>query len=73
MMRPADPERWGPHSICGPCWDERNPGREPHRIIAEAAEELCCYCGRFHRSGIYLRMPGSQVPCKGQCMTREAH
>jgi hypothetical protein len=57
------------HSICEQCWVGKNPGREPHRVVREsrfnADKELCCYCGREHQSGIFVREDPSSVACAG--------
>lgn len=46
---------------CGTCWDERNPGRAPVRL-REPDEETCVYCGKRHRSGIYVRIDPNAAP-----------
>jgi len=61
--------RWT-HSICEQCWVDKNPGREPHRVgwrqsRFNAQSELCCYCGREHKSGIFVREDPSSVACAG--------
>lgn len=46
---------WGTGTLCGACWKELEPVREPARLrIPEP--ELCTLCGSVTRSGIYRRM-----------------
>jgi hypothetical protein len=59
--------RWR-HSICQACWNERNPGREPVAVREEFRDEkpeACCFCGRMHGSGIYVREDPGGVRCGG--------
>lgn len=49
--------------VCDDDWEQRNPGREPYRFSEEVRElEVCCYCGKTTRSGIYVRIHPSEVP-----------
>lgn len=54
------------HSICDTCWiincitedglTENEEIREPVRMVGEfKKEEMCCWCGQQHKSGIYAR------------------
>jgi hypothetical protein len=57
--------RWT-HSICQDCWDKKNPDRQAFRLASVGHdEEKCCYCGKPHTSGIYVREDPAQVPCGG--------
>ncbi len=48
--------RFHSHSVCLPCWNEREPERIAVKLKAVVAEvEWCCYCGSVHASGIYQR------------------
>lgn len=42
------------HAICGECWEERSPGREPVRV-RDGEDRPCCFCGRATAEGIYVR------------------
>lgn len=42
------------HSICDLCWKEKYPDREPVKLTDDDLQD-CCFCGRFTRSGIYVR------------------
>lgn len=50
------------HSICGPCWDQREPGRAPLRL-KEPDTEICCFCGTATTSGIYVRQDPDTLNC----------
>jgi hypothetical protein len=62
------------HSICDRCWVAENPGRIPHRALhfnpfsrgLGRAEEICCFCGDKHTSGIYVRRNPDLTPCGGR-------
>lgn len=45
---------------CDSCFAERNPGREPVRLM-EPETEICCFCGQPTASGIYVRVDPSTV------------
>lgn len=45
--------RWT-HAVCGECYSELEPGREPARMV-NAEPETCCVCGDATRAGIYYR------------------
>jgi len=48
---------------CDSCWGQRNPGRIATRVRGDYREsEVCCYCGRGTRSGIYVRVDPTTVP-----------
>ncbi len=58
------------HSICERCWPawsvlhHQGELHEPHRVQAD--DDVCCYCGGTHRSGIYVRDNQDSLPlCKG--------
>jgi hypothetical protein len=60
--------KWN-HSMCQRCWDEKNPDREAVKIREEYRDETpetCCFCGRLHGSGIYVRHDPDSLSCKGQ-------
>lgn len=46
------------HSICADCWCWLHPraAAEPVRLDRNYPEQLCCFCGERHRSGIYVRL-----------------
>lgn len=49
------------HAICDDCWDKKNPDRpSPRSNVGEM--ELCCYCGKKTRSGIYVRGNPKDAP-----------
>ncbi len=57
------------HNICQVCWDRKNPGREPHRIVEELrSERRCCYCGALNRDGIGIREHphNGDLQCQGK-------
>lgn len=47
--------------VCDDDWEKRSPGREPYRL-EDPDPEICCYCGKSTRSGIYVRIHPSEVP-----------
>lgn len=49
------------HSSCLPCWYLNEPERDPVRVRFRE-EEHCCWCGRTHHSGIYVRVDPELVP-----------
>jgi hypothetical protein len=59
------------HLICDDCWEKRDPGREPHRIIG-AKTDSCCFCGNPTLSSIWVRHDPKdpKLACKG---TEGAH
>jgi len=52
------------HSICDKCWELRCPAREPVRL-KDISKEICCFCGEFHFSGIFVREDPEELLCKG--------
>lgn len=57
------------HFICEPCWNDRNPDREPVRVIKsfDGPDTLqCCFCLTLsENSGIYVRKDPAKTPCCG--------
>lgn len=53
------------HSMCANCWNESNPDR-PARGADEGEAELCCFCLKITRSGIYVRRDPQQTACRGK-------
>lgn len=56
------------HSICVPCWNELNPGRELHPDdCVGSRREVCCWCTQETQSGIYTRHNPADdaLQCKG--------
>lgn len=41
--------------ICGDCYAERNPGRDPVRVVMPE-EEQCVHCGLVTAEGLYTRI-----------------
>jgi hypothetical protein len=61
------------HSICDLCWARERGTREPVRIVPRYREdEVCCWCGATHRSGIYTREDPAKVPCGGRGGTHDS-
>lgn len=53
------------HPVCGPCYDELQPGRQPYQLV-ERVLETCCRCGYPTRAGIYYRAdPAEMEHCEG--------
>lgn len=53
------------HSQCDTCWENRNGGgRKPHRLLIREREK-CCFCGKMHESGIYVRADPETTECHG--------
>lgn len=52
------------HPICSACWEQREPNREPVRL-REPEVERCCFCGKVHASGIYVREDPNVTACGG--------
>ena len=42
------------HAQCRECWDKWHPDKEPF-AFRDPQEELCCFCNKRNRSGIYVR------------------
>lgn len=53
------------HSICDECWQKREPNRVPVRAVPIMVAGRCCYCGKEHRSGIYVREHPADMECNG--------
>jgi hypothetical protein len=45
---------------CITCWQDRNSLREPMRL-RDPETELCVFCGRQTRDGIYVRVDPSSA------------
>lgn len=61
--------RWQ-HNICAACWEQKNPGRPPVRLLSTVSHDLeatCCFCGKTNHDGIYVRHDGHLLLCKGDC------
>jgi hypothetical protein len=59
-------DRWT-HSMCSNCWNKRNPG-QPAKVEVRspgAIRQVCCFCGEYHWSGIYVREDPAKTLCKG--------
>jgi hypothetical protein len=52
------------HSICTECWEKKYPGRGAHRLL-KADTEKCCFCGKEHASGIFVREHPADMECNG--------
>ena len=55
--------RWT-HSICVECWNKQNPARSASRA-GGGEPDVCCWCGKQHDSGIYVRSDPEELRCKG--------
>lgn len=49
------------HAMCDECWWEQHGFEEPCVLIKRHAE-LCGWCGKLTRSGIYVRADPKDVP-----------
>jgi len=58
----SDVTEWT-HAICGDCWDEKNPERETALRYTKGDKEICCFCGKNTKSGIYVRHDGEKLEC----------
>lgn len=59
------------HSVCVACWNSQHkdrPAADPEKYV-NGHLERCCFCGKGHCSGIYIREdPKSEkLSCKGAC------
>ena len=57
--------KWN-HAMCGVCWYQRNPQRQPYRVVPAADPEPCCFCGTSTEDGIYIRECPTNVACGGE-------
>lgn len=48
-----EPHGWT-HSCCDNCWTKMKGDRQPVRVV-EAEQEECCFCGKSHSAGIFVR------------------
>lgn len=49
--------------LCDFCWATRTTDRGQHRLTGPARQtEQCCLCGKWTRSGIYVRIDPTAVP-----------
>jgi hypothetical protein len=46
---------------CNLCWKRENPERVPTRVL-DCEEERCATCGRWTKSGIYIRIDPMIAP-----------
>lgn len=53
------------HAICEACWHRKNPTRRAVRL-KEPDNEVCCWCFKSTRSGIYVREDPELVRCQGK-------
>lgn len=53
------------HSICIGCWENKNGPQPPFELNSKETE-TCCYCGRSHSSGIFVRDDPKEVKCQGK-------
>lgn len=56
--------RWT-HSVCLPCWRTLK-GERPPVTMAERENKVCCLCGRYHTSGVFVRDEPNKYRCKGE-------
>ena len=47
--------------ICGMCWYERNPDRDPVRVT-DSAVQVCAWCANLTSYGIYVRANPNDLP-----------
>lgn len=54
------------HQICDDCWRTLRPDKpEPVRLIEPIlVHDLCCFCGRWNGSGIYVRHDPRHLSCR---------
>jgi len=50
------------HQICEACWQKREPGRVPTKVI-EAEPGHCCFCGERTMDGIWVREDPKKICC----------
>jgi len=54
---------WSACAMCRGCWHEREPEREPVVLRDEYRhDEMCAWCGRRTRAGIYVRAEWATLP-----------
>src|SRR5437868_2635470 len=58
------PSKWT-HSICRECRNRENPGRVAI-VLRDICDEICCFCGKPHTSGIHIRDNWAFTPCRGE-------
>ena len=58
------------HAICDECWSGNYPDRKPHKLL-EPEQEVCCACGFYTRSGIYVRRDPRSVQFPSARKARE--
>lgn len=46
---------FGNVTVCDECWERRNPGREPVRLV-DPKRDVCAFCEKWTESGIRVRM-----------------
>jgi len=52
------------HNICKTCWDVNFPERKAVTLTIKVTE-ICCYCGCFNTTGIFVREDPTKLKCKG--------
>lgn len=52
------------HRCCRPCWDKRDPTREPV-AVKDSKEDVCCLCGTMTASGIFIFDKETFKYCEG--------
>ncbi len=70
MIEDEKPVVWT-HSCCVGCWNLRNPDRATEGS-RDGPLELCCFCGKVTKSGIYVREDSRLLDCGGAHRERVA-
>jgi len=53
---------WHTANICLVCWNDTHTNLEPAGI-ANPKEEICCYCHKKNKDGIYIRDRSEVLNC----------
>ncbi len=56
-------DRWT-HTLCDPCWRDRQGDQIPYRLRDRFVED-CCSCGAPTGSGIFMRGDPDGLACAG--------
>ena len=60
--------RWT-HSICDDCWKKRQDDKSIEAlsmsIVDTYPEQICCFCGKRHHSGLSVRVDPEKTICRG--------